>query len=77
MTYQTKKNITFHVIHVNVSTDSRCSRTLPKNIAIESAHCGCEINLCEDWVLVEDVWKAWSNMIEGRALYQRVILKHV
>ena len=76
MTYETK-NITFHVIRVKVSSDSRCSRTLPMNIAIESAHCGCEINLCEDWVLVEDVWKAWSNMIEGRALYQRVILKHV
>ena len=41
MTYETK-NITFHVIHVKVSSDSRCSRTLPMNVAIENAHCGCE-----------------------------------
>ena len=25
--------------------------------------------------LVEDVWKAWSNMVKGRALYQSVIVK--
>ena len=25
--------------------------------------------------LVEDVWKAWSNMVKGRALYQSVILR--
>ena len=37
MTYETK-NITFHVIHVKVSSDSRCSRTLLMNVAIESAH---------------------------------------
>ena len=43
MTYETK-NITFHVIHVKLSSDSQCSRTLPMNIAIESAHCGCERN---------------------------------
>ena len=43
------KNITFHVIHVKVSIDSRCSRTLQINDAIESAHCGCERNLCKDW----------------------------
>ena len=23
--------------------------------------------------LIEDIWKAWSNMIKGRALYQSVI----
>ena len=36
MTYETK-NITFHVIRVKVSSKSRCSRTLPMNVAIESA----------------------------------------
>ena len=41
MTYETK-NITFHVIRVKVSSDSQCSRTLPMNVAIESAHRGCE-----------------------------------
>ena len=50
--YETK-NITFHMIHVKVSSDSRCSRTLPMNVAIESAHCGCERNLCKDWALSE------------------------
>ena len=53
MTYETQ-NITFHVIHVKVSGDSRCSRTLPMNVATESAHCGCETNSCKDW--------AWSKM---------------
>ena len=48
MTYETK-NIMFHVIHVKVSSKSRCSRTLPMNVAIESAHFGCERNLCKDW----------------------------
>ena len=48
MTYETK-NITFHVIRVKVSSDSRCSRTLPMNVAIESAHRGCERNSCKDW----------------------------
>ena len=43
MTYGTK-NITFHVIHVKVSSDSLYSRTLPMNVAIESAICGCEKN---------------------------------
>ena len=66
MTYETK-SITFHVIHVKVSSDSRCSRTLPITVAIESAHCGCERNSCKDW--------ARSNMIKGRALYQSVILR--
>ena len=45
MTYETK-NVTFHVIRVKVSSDSRCSRTLPMNVAIESAHRGCERNSC-------------------------------
>ena len=49
MTYGVEtKNITFHVIHVKVSRDFTCSRTLPMNVAIESAHCGCETNSCKD-----------------------------
>ena len=48
MTYETKI-ITFHVIHVKVSSDSRRSRILPMNVAIESAHRGCERNSCKDW----------------------------
>ena len=53
MTYETK-NITFHVIRVKVSSGSQCSRALPINVVIESAHCGCERNSCKDW--------AWSKM---------------
>ena len=41
MTYETK-NITSHLIRVKVSSSSRCSRTLPMNVAIESAHRSCE-----------------------------------
>ena len=52
MTHETK-NITVHVIHVKVSSNSRCSRTLPINVAIESAHYGYERNSCKDW--------AWSK----------------
>ena len=48
MTYKTK-NITFYVIHVIVSSDSQCSRTLPMNVAIESARCG-ERNSCKNWL---------------------------
>ena len=47
MTNETK-NIIFHAIHVKVSSKSRCSRTLPMNVAIESAHCGCESNSFKD-----------------------------
>ena len=47
MTYETK-NITFHVIRVKVSSDSQCSRTLSRNVATESAHCGCERNSCKE-----------------------------
>ena len=46
MTYETK-NITFHVIHMNVCSKSRCSRTSPLNVAIKSVHFGCERNLCK------------------------------
>ena len=49
MSYETK-NITFHVIRVKVSSDSRYARTLPMNVAIEIAHCGCERNSCKDWI---------------------------
>ena len=52
MTYQTN-NITFHVIRVKVSSDSQCSRTLAMNVAIESAHCGCERNSGKDWTRSE------------------------
>ena len=41
-----RQKITFHVIRVKVSSKSRCLRTLPMNVAIESAHCGCERNSC-------------------------------
>ena len=53
MVYETK-NTTFHIIHVKVSNDSLCSRTLLMNVTIEGAHCGCERNSCKDW--------AWSEM---------------
>ena len=53
MTYETT-NIIFHMIHVKVSSDSRCSRTVPMNVAIKSAHCGCVRNSCKDW--------AWSKI---------------
>ena len=53
MTYETR-NIKFHVICVKVSSKFQCSRTLPMNVAIESAHCDCERNSCKDW--------AWSKM---------------
>ena len=75
MTYETKNILHFHVIRVKASSDSRCSRTLPMNVAIESAHHGCERNSCKDWARVEEMWKAWSNMIKGIALYQSVILR--
>ena len=53
MTYETK-NITFHVICVKVSSKARFPRNLPMNVAIESAHCGCERNSCKIW--------AWSKL---------------
>ena len=59
MTYETK-SITFHVIRVKVSSDSRCSRTLPMNVAIKSAHCGCERNLCKDRARLKNV----ESMVE-------------
>ena len=64
MTYQTK-NITFHMRRVKVSSKSRCSRTLPMNVANK---------FVQGLGLVEDAWKALLNMIKGRALYQIVIL---
>ena len=53
MRYETK-NITTHIIHVKVSRNSRYSRTLLMNVAIESAHCGSERNSYKEWV--------WLNM---------------
>mgnify|MGYP007069662555 CR=1 FL=1 len=50
MIYETK-NITLHIIHVKVSSDCPCPRTVPMNVAINGAHCGCERN---SWV--------WSKM---------------
>ena len=70
MTYETT-NITVHVIRVKVSSKAQCSRTLPMNVAIESAHCGCE-KFVQRLGLIKDVWKAWSNMIKGRSLYENV-----
>ena len=43
------KNIIFYAMHVKVSRDTRRSRTLAMNVAIKSAHCGCERNSCKDW----------------------------
>ena len=75
MTYEIK-NITFHMIHVKVSSKSQCSRTLPLNVGIKSAqcYCGCE-KFMQRFGLVEDVWKARSNRIKGKALYKGLILK--
>ena len=72
MTYETK-NITFHVIYVKVSNDSRCSRTLLMNVV--RVHIVVVREICARTGLVEDVRKAWSNMIKRKALYQNVILR--
>ena len=69
MTNETK-NITFHVIHVKVSSNCWCSRTLPMNVAIKSAHCGCERNSCKDWgssKMCRKHGRIWSNAGEGQA----------
>ena len=48
MTYETKMQH-FHVIHVKVTADSWCSRTLLMNVATETAHCDCErLDFVED-----------------------------
>ena len=44
MTYETENNITFHVIREKLCK-FEYSRTLPMNVAIKNAHCGCERNL--------------------------------
>ena len=50
-----------------------------KNFISECCNWECTLWLWEKFVqrlvLVEDVWKAWLNMIKGRALYQSVILR--
>ena len=48
MTYETENNITFHVIREKLCK-FEYSRTLPMNVAIKNAHCGCERNPCKDW----------------------------
>ena len=53
MTYETKK-LHYHVIHVKLTSDSRCSRTLPMNVAVKSAHSDRDKNLRKDWF--------WSKM---------------
>ena len=88
MTYETK-NITFHVIRVKVSSDSWCSRTSPMNVAIESAHCGCERNSCKDWTRSKrcgkhgriwskaehciKVWYSGSQTCLGQSVHSRPI----
>ena len=69
-TYETK-NIIFHIIHVKVSSNSRCLRTLPMNIAMESDT--IKRNLCKDWVWSKMCGKAQSN-VKGKTLYRSVIL---
>mgnify|MGYP000341317438 CR=1 FL=1 len=32
----------FHVVQLEVSSDSKCSRTILMNEEIEGAHCACE-----------------------------------
>ena len=59
MTYETKK-IIFHMICMKVISDARCSRTLSMNVAIESALCGCERNLCR----IELGLKCVESMLE-------------
>ena len=60
MIYESK-NITFHVKHVKVSNKSR-----PMNVAIASAHFGCERNSCKDWAWKNMCGKHGSNMIKVR-----------
>ena len=68
MTYEAK-NITISCC----MCDCWCSRTLLLNVAIESAHNECEI-FVQGLGLVEDVWKAKSDVIKGGALYKSMIL---
>ena len=58
----------FHVICVKASSDPQCARTLSKNVTIKTAHCGCE-KFMQGLGLV-NVWKAWLDMIKGKALYK-------
>ena len=55
MTHETK-TITFSRTTCASEWEPRCSRTILMNVAIKSAHCDCEKNLCKDWV--------WSKMCE-------------
>ena len=90
MTYETK-NITFHVIHVKVSSGSWCSRTLLMNVA--SAHCDYERDSCKDkgwskicgnhswmWSKVEHCIKLCysdSQTCFGQSVHNRLLPSHV
>ena len=71
MTYETK-NKTCLNFHMKMSSDSRCPRTLIMNVSIVSAHWE---KLVHGLGWVEDVQKAQSNVIEGKTLYQSVLLR--
>ena len=45
-------------MHVKVSRDTRRSRTLAMNVAIENAHCDNGYKFMQGLGLVEDVWKS-------------------
>ena len=62
MTYETK-NTTFSRDTCESEQDSQSSRTLPMNVAVESAHCVCEKNSCKDW--------AWSKMCGSTVEYDQ------
>ena len=49
MGYETN-NIPFHIIHARVSSDYRCSSSLPMNVVVKSAHYDCKRDLCKDGV---------------------------
>ena len=81
-----------HVIDVKVSNDSRCSRTLPMNVAIESGHFGWEkfvqwLGLVKDdmwkhdriWSKAEHikVWQLDSRTFLGQSVHSRPLSSHV
>ena len=48
---------------MQLSSDSRCSRTSPMNVGIESSYGDCERILCDDWV--------WSKMCGKHTLTEQ------
>ena len=70
MSYETQ-NIMCHILHVKVNSESRFSRTLPMNVAINSTHRHCD-KFVQGLGLVKDVWNALLNVIKDRAVYQCV-----